>query len=173
MAKTITSSPVRKKRITPPAAPKFTVGWREWAVLPGLRLPAVKIKIDTGAQTSSLHAFDIVPFTRKGKPWVRFKVNPLQGDKIVRICTAELVDKRMVKSSNGQKEMRHVVRSAIKIGPMTWDIDITLADRAIMSHRMLLGRSAMKLLAVEPARSFCQGKMRNSDARALYAEEER
>ena len=48
-------------------------GWREWAALPGLALPWIKVKLDTGARSSALHAFDLeeLPGER-----VRFSVHP-------------------------------------------------------------------------------------------------
>ena len=151
------------------AAASFEVGWREWVALPGLGLPAVKAKIDTGARTSALHAFDIVAERdADGEALVAFSVHPLQrdGDLSVR-CRAPLVDRRRVTDSGGHREQRWVIRTPLALGPRTRDVEITLVDRGDMLFRMLVGRTSLVPDArVDPARSFLLGRVR---ARGLYA----
>lgn len=145
------------------------VGWREWASLPMLNTPLIKVKIDTGAKTSALHAYDLEILEMSNKKYAKFVIHPLQkNESITRCAIAEVIDSRVVRSSNGHKEERVVIRSPIKIGNHYWDIDITLTKRDIMRYRMLLGREAMKSLLVNPGRSYCQGKVSSKKARLEY-----
>src|SRR5687768_10860868 len=90
------------------------IGFREWVSLPGLSLPAIKAKMDTGAKTSSLHAYDIVLEKSGEKTYVRFKVHPLQNDLGTAVeCRALLADERVVSDSGGHKEQRYVIRTTL------------------------------------------------------------
>jgi len=159
-------------KVTPPIgtadAPRL-LGWREWVALPALGLPAVKAKLDTGARTSAIHAFDIEPGTdENGRRVVRFSTRPVQRneDLVVR-CAAELVDQRRVTDSGGHRADRYVVRTTLVLGEVHRDIELTLTDRADMLFRMLIGRTALVPdQAVVPSRSFLLGRM---NARAAYA----
>jgi len=123
---------------------ELTFGWEEWVALPDLGLPAIKAKVDTGARTSALHAHDIEVFGPAAKPKVRFAVHPVAGrDDISITCSAPIIDRREVTSSNGEAEMRYVISSTLSVGGQEWPIDITLTNRAGMASRMLLGRQAL------------------------------
>ncbi|MEM6579289.1 MAG: 30S ribosomal protein S6--L-glutamate ligase [Pseudomonadota bacterium] len=120
-------------------------GWEEWVALPTLGVPALRAKVDTGARTSALHAFDIETFGPSAKPKVRFTVHPIPGrDDLVIPCSAPIVDRREVASSNGEKELRFVIESALEVSGQSWPIEITLTDRSTMTSRMLLGRQALR-----------------------------
>ncbi|WP_390915015.1 30S ribosomal protein S6--L-glutamate ligase [Pseudosulfitobacter sp. SM2401] len=120
-------------------------GWEEWIALPGLGLPALKAKIDTGARTSALHAHDIEVFGPAAKPKVRFLVHPIAGnDRVTITCSADIVDRREVTSSNGESELRYVIEVDLHVAGQSWPIEVTLTNRAGMNSRMLLGRQALQ-----------------------------
>lgn len=150
---------------------KITIGWEEWCSFPGLGLPSIKAKVDTGAKTSCLHAFNIETFSYENKKYVRFSIHPIQNSKrIVRVCTSPVVDYRYVTNSGGKKEKRYVIQSEIVMDGRKWTIELTLAKRDTMSFRMLLGREAMRKgrLMVDPAKSCMLGKIKLPELKQLY-----
>lgn len=123
---------------------QLTFGWEEWVSLPDLGLPAINAKIDTGARTSALHASEIEVFGTEAKPKVRFLVSPIAGrDDLSIACSADVIDRREVTSSNGESELRYVIRTPMVVDGESWPIEITLSDRSTMANRMLLGRQAL------------------------------
>jgi ribosomal protein S6--L-glutamate ligase len=139
---------------------KLVLGWEEWVVLPGLGVPAVRAKIDTGAKTSSIHAFMIEPYGRSSSPRIRFGIHPMpERPEITIYCSAELIDQREVTSSNGESELRYIIRTPIRIGEQEWPIEISLTNRETMQYRMLVGRSALREnVIVDPASARVQGE---------------
>jgi hypothetical protein len=137
-------------------SPLLIIGWREWISMPDLGIKRTKAKIDTGARSSSLHAFEIEAFKKNGDPWVRFQVHPIQRrDDFIVHCEAAVHDVRLVRSSSGESTERYVIRTPISWMGQTWDIDLTLADRSLMGFRMLIGREAVRgHLLVDPGRSY-------------------
>ena len=136
------------------------LGWREWAALPELGIPRIKCKVDTGARSSALHAFYLEPFKSRGKHRIRFGIHPFQRrtDREC-ICTADVLDQRIVTDSGGHRENRYVIVSTIVVGDEGWPVEITLTDRDTMRFRMLLGRTAIKnKFVVNPASSYLAGK---------------
>jgi len=142
------------------------LGWREWVGLPALHLPLIKAKIDTGARTSTLHAFYVEPFRSGGQGYVRFGVHPLQRRSDVEVyCEAKVMDRRAVSDSGGHRERRYVVQTLLEIGGRVWPVEMTLTNRENMLFRMLLGRTAIAGYAiVDPRRSFVGGRQRHPAA---------
>ena len=144
--------------------PLWVIGWREWISLPDLDVNQIKVKIDTGARSSALHAYKVQHFKRGGRRMVRFEVRPYQRNSLLSIpAEAPLVDERTVRSSSGHAEVRSVIRTRIRILEREWEIDISLTNRDEMGFRMLLGREALKnRFLIDPGRSFRAGR-RSSD----------
>jgi len=135
---------------------KVIVGSEEWCALPELKVPALKVRVDSGAKTSALHAEQITPFDKNGETWVRFIIHPIQRNvKSIISCEAKVIDKRIVKSSTGTRESRYVINTEISLGEKSWVIELTLTNRDSMGFRMLLGREAMTgKIIVDPDERF-------------------
>jgi hypothetical protein len=135
------------------------VGWREWAALPDLGIPAIKVKLDTGARSSALHAFDITRHDDATGAWVEFEVHPLQRDSSTVIRSrARLLDERWVRSSSGRRTFRPVIVTTLVLGDQAWPIELTLVRRDLMGFRMLVGREALRRrFLVDSGRSFLAG----------------
>lgn len=136
------------------------IGWREWAALPEIGIQQIKCKVDTGARTSTLHAFLVERFTEHGRARVHFAIHPLQRRAdIERRCTADLADERMVSDSGGHREKRCIIFTPVLIGDQQWPIEITLTSRDTMRFRMLLGRTAIRRrFLVDPSASYLARK---------------
>ncbi len=145
---------------------KITIGKEEWCGLHDLGMPAIKARIDTGAKTSSLHAFNIRLSTEDGIEYVDFDIHPIQDNrKLIHTCRAIVIDNRYIKSSSGDKESRIVIKTNVTLNDETWEIEVTLTNRDSMGYRMLLGREAMKdRVLIDPDSSFCLG---NVDEQAI------
>lgn len=136
------------------------IGWREWVRLPELAIGRVKAKIDTGARSSCLHAFDIQKVEQDGELFVRFKVQPKQNrqSKLVEV-EAKVLEFRKVRSSSGHIELRPVIVTIVSMQGHEWPIELTLTDRGAMRFRMLLGREALRgRFVIDPDQSFRAGK---------------
>ncbi len=149
---------------------KKNIGSEEWCGFPDLGLPVIKARVDSGAKTSSLHAFNIHTFRRNNEKWVSFEVHPIQGSRrtVIR-CERPIVDRRAVKSSSGEAEKRYVISTPMTLGGDTWDVELTLTNRDSMGYRMLLGREAMKgRVLIDPYHSFLQGAYTKKEVEKIY-----
>jgi hypothetical protein len=134
------------------------VGWREWVSLPGVGVPWIKAKLDTGARSSALHAFDVEELADGER--VRFSVRPWQkseDDVVVVECPVH--DRRSVRSSSGHSEERIVVLLDVELFGRTVTAETTLSNRDQMGFRMLIGREALRQgFIVNPGESFLGGR---------------
>ena len=146
------------------------IGGTEWCAFPGLNIPAIRARVDSGAKTSAIHASNIHKFSRKGVKWVSFEIYPIQDTRRITVkCEAKVINQRIVKSSSGISEKRFVIQSLMKIGNYQWNIELTLANRDSMGFRMLLGREAMEnRVFVDPANSNLLGDYSEEKINELY-----
>lgn len=135
-------------------------GWREWVALPDLGVPWLKAKLDTGARSSAIHAFDIEPFDREGEDWVRYSLHPWQktADEAVG-CESRIIGRRSIRSSSGHSDVRYVVSMDISLVGRVVTSEVTLSRRDEMGFRMLVGREALRQgFLVDPAHSYLGGR---------------
>lgn len=135
--------------------------------MPDLGIDAIKVKVDSGARTSAIHATKIRYLEKQdGETWVSFVVTTqMKPVKHARV-RAPLVEQRVVKSSMGHASLRPVIMTNVKLGNNVWPVEVTLVNRDPMGFRMLLGRQAIRgHYLIHPARSFIQSQQSEENYR--------
>jgi hypothetical protein len=111
----------------------------EWfTVEPGdLRMEA---RVDSGAETTSIHAEDIQLVEKEGERYVRFT---LHGPTSEELLPMELRLRRsvLIKQHGGEAQRRYVVRMWVTLGETRSRIDVTLSDREDFEYPLLVGRN--------------------------------
>ena len=150
------------------------VGWREWVRMSALGVPWIKAKVDTGAKTSSLHAFDLQDYVHEGRLWVRFHVHPWQAtDADAVLVELPVHDRRPVRSSSGHVEDRFVVRMRMTLARRRITAEVTLTDRDEMGFRMLIGREALAQgFLVDARRSYAGARPKRATRRRNWGKGE-
>jgi len=131
---------------------KVVFGYLERVVISTAGL-ALDAKLDTGADTSSLHAEGIKRFKRMGDRFVRFQVREDSGE----LVTLERPLSRMarIRRHDGDYQRRPVVKMWICVGDTKRRVEVNLIDRSQFSYPFLLGRSAMEgAIIVDPDQTF-------------------
>lgn len=136
------------------------VGWREWVALPDCGVERIKAKVDTGARTSTLHAFRLEEFSDGDGRWARFEIHPEQRSARDALdVVVPITEYRRVRSSNGVVQERPVIRTTLEVLGQRFAIDLTLTNRDEMGFRMLIGRAALRRrFLVDPTRSYYGGR---------------
>lgn len=117
---------------------KKIVGRREVIDILDLELFSLDAKIDTGADSNSLHCDDI---TVDENNFVYFKlldkVHPAYHSKKIKMPLYKL---KKVKSSNGSVQLRPSIQVFVEFFGKKYKTIITLTNRSDMKYPMLIGR---------------------------------
>ena len=117
------------------------VGAIEWATIePGnIRVEA---RLDTGADTTVLHAENIQLTEKDGKRWVDFSVQDAASKETVQV-EQRLRRKVKVKQGDSGKQSRYVVQLWITVGKVHSLVDVMLTDADHMEYPLHIGRNML------------------------------
>ena len=99
----------------------------------------VDAKLDTGADSCSLHALDVQHFERDGAKWVRFDVAGRNGERAT--IETPLVRTVRIKGDDRSVPRRPVVRLSLCLANVRREVDVNLANRKGYSYPVLIGRN--------------------------------
>ena len=127
---------MKKKKIHP----KQTIGRREKVDFPDLGLFGLTAKIDTGAYTTALHCHTV----RVENGVLYFHLLDETHPEYSNEHRFENFDEKLVRNSFGERELRYVVRTRIRLGTRTIKSIVSLSDRGNMRYPVLIGRRLLK-----------------------------
>ncbi len=120
---------------------KMTIGRLEHIELPGIGIPRVEAKIDTGAYRSAIHYQRIK--IKKDDTGRRLVVLFQMGGQRKNI-TFRKFRRVTVRSSNGDTSRRYLISTRVRLNGHTVNAQFTLFDRSDMKYQVLLGRKFLR-----------------------------
>ncbi|QYJ96035.1 RimK/LysX family protein [Shewanella alkalitolerans] len=142
-----------------PIGDKFILGAVEHVYVDEIKA-GFETRIDTGAESSSLDAHNIILFERNGKQWVRFDVFTQGADKPSQTFESK-VERfvRIKQDADDKNDRRPVIHAHLQIGNYKAETDLNLVDRSHLDYQLLLGRKFMQDIAVvDVGQTFVHGK---------------
>ncbi|MEM8744492.1 MAG: RimK/LysX family protein [Pseudomonadota bacterium] len=127
-------------------------GWVEdgWIGMPPIKL---KVKLDTGAKTSSIHAAQYREYERDGKPHVSFTLVNNEGGELK--IDAPVIRTASIRRAGAELRERPVIRLSLCVAGVTAETEFTMADRSDLRYPVLVGRSFLAgRILVDAARTF-------------------
>ncbi|MDY0780436.1 ATP-dependent zinc protease [Tenacibaculum sp. IB213877] len=113
------------------------IGRVETATFPVWKIEDLPVKVDTGAYTSSIHCKHIV----EKDGYLEFKLLCPQtekyNNKLIKTANYQI---KSVRSSNGKKQKRYIVKTTILFFGKRYRVQFSLANRSKMNYPVLLGR---------------------------------
>ncbi len=123
-----------------------------------------KTRIDTGAESSSIDARNIILFERDGEQWVRFNV--LTQSRDISAETFESKVERFVRikqDADEKSERRPIIHAHLQIGKYNAETDLNLVNRSHLDFPLLLGRQFMQDIAiVDVGQTYIHGENQHS-----------
>ncbi|WP_275289057.1 ATP-dependent zinc protease family protein [Halomonas elongata] len=125
-------------------------GWVEKATIEEPWGPEVKVKLDSGALTSSMQAEDIEKFERDGEEWVRFvvEVEDESTEEIVSKTFERPIFRKLILTGAGGQDRRPAVLMTLCIGDTRYEEQFSLEDRDDLTYPVLLGRRTIQELGL-------------------------
>jgi hypothetical protein len=118
-----------------------TLGRSDRVDLPGLGLENIHAKIDTGAYTCSLHCSTTEVVDGKLQFVLLDEEHPEFTGRIYRF---KKFDRREIKNSFGEAELRYVIKTKIKILGHLIRAEFSLSNRGNLKFPVLLGRKILR-----------------------------
>jgi hypothetical protein len=113
------------------------IGYIETVDLPEIELFGLDAKIDTGADSCSLHCDEMKVEGDNVSFLLHDEVHEAYHGKKITLPIHKI---KRVKSSNGKSQERVFIKSPIRLGRKTYQAEISLANRENMKYPMLIGR---------------------------------
>jgi hypothetical protein len=124
------------------ASEELIMGWLEEIAIKPWNIVA-KAKLDTGADTASLHGKDISRFERNGSEWIRFilELENEQGELRQYEVERPVTRNVKIKRHGARHQIRPVINMEFCMGSEIYKIEFSVTDRTKFSYPVLLGRN--------------------------------